>query len=144
MQKFSQPISICGPIPKFRCENEEIFLLVRFFHDFQKFSKPKNIFLSKKLIFSQPRSPAPNGKPSHPRGGLAGKLQHCPVANISCSKFLQCVLRAFYYVHLIFSHCMLNSEKTANFWLLFWKSCIMWEVAVQRVYTMCTGEQPPF
>ena len=96
------------------------------------------------MIFSQPRSPAPNGKPSHPRGGLAGKLQHCPVANISCSKFLQCVLRAFYYVHLIFSHCMLNSEKTANFWLLFWKSYIMWEVAVQRVYTMCTGEQPPF
>ena len=104
----------------------DILVGTLFFHDFQKFSKKKNIFLSKKLIFSEPHSPVPSGKSSHPQGGLAGKLQHCLVANTSCSKFVPCVLHAFYYVHPIFSHCMLNSEKTADFFL--------WERTANCVY----------
>ena len=78
MQKYSQPISICGPIPKFRCESEEIFLLVRFFPWFPKVFNRKNIFLSKKLIFSQPRSPALHGRLSPFRGGHA--VENCKIA----------------------------------------------------------------
>ena len=88
-----------------------------FFHDFQKFSKRKIFSFFEKLIFSQPRSPAPNGKPSHPRGGLAGKLQHCPVANISCSKFFAmcatCILLCTSYIQPLYAELRKDSKLLA-------------------------------
>ena len=49
-----------------------------FFYDFQKLSIRKNIFLFKKLIFSQPRSPALHGRLSPFRGGHA--VENCKIA----------------------------------------------------------------